>query len=59
MRRGNILEASLFLGSELCVKAISSLKAELRAHILDSRISRLPDEKLSVSLAFTCHQGSG
>lgn len=43
MRRGNILEASLFLGNELCVKAISSLKAEWRAHILDSRISRLPE----------------
>lgn len=37
------LEASLFLGNELCVKAGSSLKAELRAHIFGSRFSGLPD----------------
>lgn len=38
-----MLEADLSLRNELCVKAVPSLKAELRAHILGSRFSGLPD----------------
>lgn len=40
---GKNLEVSPSPGNELSVKAVSSLKAEWRAHILGSRLSGPPD----------------